>query len=115
MHQRIIKGGNVTAGRVSGRDCDKFAWTGLTAEKSKRVDAPVVIEFPYSLECKLARHIASGSHTMFVGEIVGMVADSEVLGQNQLPDIEKVKPMLWGSFESMSYYGIGANLTKMEQ
>jgi hypothetical protein len=33
---------------------------------------------------------------MFIGEIVGMVADSEVLNPNQLPDIEKVRPMLFG-------------------
>jgi len=38
---------------------------------------------------------------MFIGEIIGMVADSEVLNPNQLPDIEKVRPMLWGSFGSI--------------
>jgi hypothetical protein len=47
---------------------------------------------------------------MFIGKIVGMVADSEVLNPNQLPDIEKVRPMLWGSFGSMAYYTIGDKL-----
>jgi hypothetical protein len=47
---------------------------------------------------------------MFIGEIVGMVADSEVLSANQLPDIEKVRPMLWGSFGSMAYYKVGDKL-----
>ena len=49
-------------------------------------------------------------HTMFIGEIVGMVADSEVLNAKQLPDMEKVRPMVWGSFGSMAYYNIGNKL-----
>jgi len=39
-----------------------------------------------------------------------MVADSEVLSPYQLPDIEKVRPMLWGSFGSVAYYNIGDKL-----
>ncbi len=98
------------AGLVSGRECDKFKETRLTPEKSKLVNAPVVKEFPYALECNLIRQVDLGLHTMFIGEIVGMVADSEVLSPNQLPDIEKVRPMLWGSFGSMAYFSIGEKL-----
>jgi hypothetical protein len=47
---------------------------------------------------------------MFIGEIAGIVADSEALNPNQLPDIEKVRPLLFGSFGSMAYYGIGDKL-----
>jgi len=97
-------------GMVSGRENDKFKETGLTPEKSKLVNAPVVKEFPYSLECKLIRQVNLGSHTMFIGEIAGMMADSEVLNPKQLPDIEKVRPLLWGSFGSMAYYNIGNKL-----
>jgi len=97
-------------GMVSGREYDKFKVTGLTPEKSKLVNAPIVHEFPYSLECKLLRQVDLGSHTMFIGEIVGIVADSEVLNPKQLPDIEKVRPMLWGSFGSQAYYNIGNKL-----
>jgi flavin reductase (DIM6/NTAB) family NADH-FMN oxidoreductase RutF len=97
-------------GIVSGRDCDKFKETGLTPEKSKLINAPIVKEFPYTLECNLVKQIDLGLHTMFIGEIVGMVADSEILNPNQVPDIEKVRPMLWGCFGSMAYYGIGGKL-----
>ncbi len=97
-------------GLVSGREHDKFKETHLTPEKSKLVNAPLVVEFPYSLECRLVRQVELGLHTMFVGEIVGMVAESEVLSPRQLPDIEKVRPMLWGSFGTMGYYGIGDKL-----
>lgn len=97
-------------GIVSGKEHDKFRETGLTPEKSKLVNAPIVIEFPYALECKLIKQIDLGMHTMFIGEIVGMIADSEVLNSNQLPDIEKVRPMLFGSFGNMAYYNIGDKL-----
>jgi flavin reductase (DIM6/NTAB) family NADH-FMN oxidoreductase RutF len=97
-------------GLVSGREFDKFRETRLTPEKSKMVNAPIVKEFPYALECKLIRQVDCGLHTMFIGEIVGMVADDEVLNANQLPDIEKVRPMLFGSFGNMAYYSVGAKL-----
>jgi flavin reductase (DIM6/NTAB) family NADH-FMN oxidoreductase RutF len=97
-------------GIVSGKSHDKFKEARLTPVKSELVDAPIVNEFPYALECKLINRVEIGTHTMFIGEIVGIVADSDVLGQNGLPDIEKVRPMLWGSFGSMAYYGIGGKL-----
>ena len=99
-------------GIVSGKNYDKFKETGLTPERSAHVNAPTVKEFPYALECKLIKHISLGSHMLFIGEIIGMLADSEILGPNQLPDIEKVRPMLWGSFGNMSYYGVGEKLGK---
>jgi flavin reductase (DIM6/NTAB) family NADH-FMN oxidoreductase RutF len=98
------------AGMVSGKKHDKFAETGLTPEKSRLVNAPIVKEFPYALECRLHSQVELGLHTMFVGEIVGLVADGEALNPNRLPDIEKVRPLLWGSMGSNAYYGIGARL-----
>ncbi|MEI6575376.1 MAG: flavin reductase family protein [Bacteroidota bacterium] len=97
-------------GIVSGRDHDKFKETGLKAVKSKLINAPLVDEFPYALECKLIREVNLGTHTMFIGEIVGMVADSEMLTPGKLPDIELVRPMLYGSAGNMAYYGIGEKL-----
>ena len=99
-------------GLISGKKRDKFAEASLTPERSSLVDAPFVREFPYALECKLVEQVSLGSHVMFVGEIVGMIADSEVLGPDQLPDIEKVRPLLFGSFGSQAYYGVGENLGK---
>lgn len=97
-------------GMASGREYDKFKETGLTVEKSELVNAPIVKEFPYALECKLIRQVALGSHMMFIGEIVGIAADGEVLSSKQFPDIEKVRPILWGSSGSAAYYTIGEKL-----
>jgi flavin reductase (DIM6/NTAB) family NADH-FMN oxidoreductase RutF len=98
------------AGLVSGKTHDKFKEAGLTPEKSGRVNAPLVAEFPYALECKLLQMVELGLHTMFIGEIVGLVADDGVLSEKRIPDIEKVRPLVFGSFGTMSYYGIGRKI-----
>lgn len=99
-------------GTVSGRDYDKFVETGLTQSKSEKVNAPIAAEFPYTLECRLFQHHKLGLHTIFIGEILGIVADEDVLGEKGLPDIEKVHPMIWGGMGSNNYYAVGERLGK---
>jgi flavin reductase (DIM6/NTAB) family NADH-FMN oxidoreductase RutF len=96
-------------GRVSGRDVDKFAQTGLTPVKSTLVDAPYVKEFPMVIECKLKQTVELGSHTMFIGEIMDVKADRSVLREEGAPDMEKLKPFVY-SPGSSKFYGIGKSL-----
>ncbi len=99
-------------GMVSGRDHDKFADTGLTPVKSEKVDAPIAAELPYSLECRLVQHHNLGLHTIFIGEIVGIQADSDVLNAMRLPDIEKTQAILWGGLGNNHYYAVGEKLAE---
>jgi flavin reductase (DIM6/NTAB) family NADH-FMN oxidoreductase RutF len=96
-------------GIASGREVDKFEVCGLTPVKSSIVDAPYIAEFSLILECNVLRIIELGLHTQFVGEIMDVKSDNEVLTQSGLPDIKKVKPII---FEpgNRSYYGLGNNL-----
>ena len=93
-------------GTVSGRNVDKFSQAGLSSIKSDLVDAPYVKEFPLVLECKLIHTIEIGLHTQFIGEIMDVKADEFVLKENELTDIEKLKPVIFAP-DSSSYYGIG--------
>ncbi len=97
-------------GIISGQQKDKFALAHWTSVPSTLVNAPLVEEFPYALECQLLQEIPLGSHSMFVGEIKGIYASEDCLGINQLPDLEKVRPILYGSFGSNCYYGHGEKL-----
>lgn len=99
-------------GVVSGRDRDKFADTGLTALTSTKVRAPIAAELPFALECKLAAHHKLGQHTLFVGEIVGILADEDVLGARGVPDIEKTDAILWGGFGNRHYFAVGDKLIR---
>ena len=97
-------------GIASGRNEDKFAVSGLTPVKSDLVNAPYVKEFPFVLECKVIHHYKIGLHTQFIGEILDIKVDEEVLGEKGA-DITKIKPVLWAP-DSRSYYGIGRFLGK---
>ena len=97
------------AGTWSGREADKFAMGGLTAAASERVDAPYVAELPLVLACRLREAHELGLHTLFVGEIVDVLADEEILGPNGLPDVERLRPLTWASGNG-AYYGVGARL-----
>ena len=98
-------------GIVSGKREDKFSSSGLTAVKSDLVDAPYVEEFPLVLECALLRTSKIGSHTQFIGEIMDVKVNESVIGEDGLPDIKKVRPVLFAP-ESRAYYGVGEYLGK---
>lgn len=98
-------------GIASGRDIDKFSVTGLTPVKSDLVDAPYVEEFPLILECKLVDTIKIGLHTRFIGEILDVKADPTILDENGLPDIEKLRPILYSPGNRV-YHGVGKCLGK---
>ncbi len=98
-------------GLASGKTEDKFAATGLTPVRSELVDAPCVQEFPLVLECRLVHTFELGLHTQFVGEILDVKADEEVLDAAGTPEMEKLLPILFAP-EVRSYYGIGRLLGK---
>jgi flavin reductase (DIM6/NTAB) family NADH-FMN oxidoreductase RutF len=75
-------------GIVSGNKVpDKVARAGLTAEKSERVDAPILAEFPITLECEFLRQTEDG----LVGRIVNVCADERVLDEGGQIDPAKVR------------------------
>jgi flavin reductase (DIM6/NTAB) family NADH-FMN oxidoreductase RutF len=98
-------------GIASGKNTDKFARTGLTPTKGDRVNAPYVAEFPVVLECELRHTFELGLHTQFVGEVMDVKAEDEVLGDDGMPDMEKVRPMLFAPV-SGHYYGVGGAVGK---
>jgi len=93
-------------GMVSGRTEDKFLTTKLTPVKSDIVDAPYVKEFPFVVECSVVQVVKVGSHTLFIGEIKDVKADETMLGADGMPEIDKIKPMVFDPV-NRSYYGIG--------
>jgi len=98
-------------GLYSGRDGDKFAATGLTPVKSERVDAPYVQEFPLALECRVLHTLEIGLHTQFIGEIVDVKAEENVLAEDGLPDVAKLQPIAFCPGER-GYYGVSPFVAK---
>jgi len=98
-------------GMASGRSVDKFAVAGLTAVRSELVDAPYAAEFPVVLECRLLQTVEIGLHTQFIGEILDVKADSGVLGDDGLPDIMKIRPLVYDTAHK-GYHGVGPLLDR---
>ena len=98
-------------GMVSGRNEDKFKAIRLTPVKGDIVNAPYVEEFPLVIECRLVQSIELGSHTQFIGEVMDVKADESVLGEGEVPDIEKLRPVIFTPV-SRNYYGIGSFVGK---
>jgi len=84
-------------GIASGKNTDKFRDTGLTPVRSDKVDAPYVGEFPLNLECIVIHTLEIGLHTQFIGEIVGIKADEDILNNKDIPLMEKVAPFVYGN------------------
>lgn len=76
-------------GIVSGyKEVDKIAKAGLTTVKSEFVNAPIINEFPMTVECNLLKFNEDG---ICIGEIVNISADESVLGEDGLIDPEKLQ------------------------
>lgn len=97
-------------GTASGKNTDKFSQLKLTPAKSSVVDAPYVEEFPLILECKLIHQQELGLHTLFVGQIMDIKANEEILTPQNLPDFEKLKPIIFDP-STFSYFATGAQLS----
>lgn len=98
-------------GMVSGKNVDKFQETGLTPVASGLVHAPIIEEFPLVLECRLAHTLELGLHTMFVGEIMDVKADSGILDANGVISVERLKPVSFAP-ESRIYNALGDTVLK---
>jgi flavin reductase (DIM6/NTAB) family NADH-FMN oxidoreductase RutF len=96
-------------GMVSGRTEDKFKRAKLTPVKGDHVNAPYVREFPLALECRVIHVIEIGLHTQFVGEILDVKAEENILRPDGLIEIEQAKPVLFEP-DTHRYFGTGACL-----
>ena len=75
-------------GVVSGKDHDKFAEQNLTAAAGSKVRAPLVMECPLNLECKVKEIIKLGSHDMFIAEIAAVQVSEEFIAESGRLDLE---------------------------
>lgn len=93
-------------GIATGEKVDKFAEAGWSAVKSDMVDAPYAAEIPFVMECKLIKTVELGLHTMFIGEVMDVKVEKQILGEDGQPDIKKLNPLAFAP-DNRKYYSIG--------
>lgn len=90
---------------------DKFERSGLHAVKSSRVDAPVIEEFPLTMECEMIEDADMYGERRIVGRIVNVIADEKVLDDKGKVDAAKLNPVMFDQFR-MGYYAVGEKIAQ---
>lgn len=94
-------------GMVSANDKpDKLEICGFHTYKSKNVDAPIIKEFPMTLECELIKYDRKTGHTF--AKIKNIVVEDSILTQGKV-DIKKLKPLIYDN-DTYEYYGVGRKI-----
>ncbi len=82
---------------------DKMEKAGFTAVKSEKVDAPVIEQFPVTMECKLVKFNEDGD---VVGEIVNVSAEQSVLDEKGRIDLGKLDLIIFDPVNA-AYRAVG--------
>ena len=94
--------GTVSANKVP----DKVKRVGFTITPSPNVDAPIINEYPLTLECKLIR-IEDG---IVVGKVINQSANESILTNGKV-DLSKLKPIVFDA-SALSYRSVGPIIGK---
>lgn len=91
----------------SGRDLDKFGSTGLHKGEACKVKAPVILESPVNIECRVRDRIPLGSHHMFLADVVHVTVDEEYMDAGGSFRLEKAGPIV---YSHGTYHAVGRAL-----
>ena len=94
-------------GIYTGAKVDKFEKCKLTKAESKEVSAPTIAEAPIALECRVFEVIHSGTHDIFMADIVNVSCDESLLDENGKIHFDKAKLIAYSHGE---YYALGRKL-----
>lgn len=94
-------------GIVSGNNVkDKFEKSGLHSTKSNFVDAPIIEEYPVTMECKFIEYQDDENGCGVIGEIVNISVDEKVLDEKGNIAVEKINAIMYDPFNH-GYYSVG--------
>lgn len=102
-------------GQVSGKDTDKFEDCHFTKLEASTVKAPLIKECPINIECVLKKIVTLGTHDLFIGELMAMHVDKEIL-VNDTVSFQNFHPVAyakgdyWSLGEVIGGYGFSKNL-----
>ena len=95
------------AGIYTGAKVDKFEKCGLTKAKSEVVSAPTIAEAPIALECRVFNVMESGTHDIFMADIVNVSCDESLMDEKDKICFDKAKLIAYSHGE---YYALGKKL-----
>ena len=80
-------------GIASGRNTpEKMEKTGWSIEKAPNVNAPLFLDFPMTLECRVKQKIDESETGFYlIAEIVNIICDEKYLAEDGKPDVAKME------------------------
>ena len=94
----------------SGRDYDKWKEMNLTRGKADSLSyAPVIVESPVNIECKVEEIKELGSHHMFIARVTGVQVDSKYMNESGKFELNDTNLVAYSHGE---YFDLGENLGK---
>ncbi|MBR1421416.1 MAG: flavin reductase [Selenomonadaceae bacterium] len=85
---------------------DKFLRSGMHAVRSSLVDAPIIEEYPLTLECKVVEIGQAINGFRVVGEILNVLADEKILDSKGKIDPTLIHAVAFDQFQN-GYYALG--------
>lgn len=98
----------VSANKIS----DKMSIAKVHITDGEIVNAPVIEEFPLTMECRVVNVTDELGETRVVGEVVNLIADDSILDDDGNVDLDKLRPITYDS-EQLTYRTIGGNVGKV--
>lgn len=104
--RRLVKAVDYCGVR-SGRDVDKFKEMKLTPGACECVKAPLIMECPVNIECRVAQMKELGSHHMFLASVERVHIASEYMDDKGRFDLNRSGLIVYSHGE---YYSLGEKL-----
>ena len=91
----------------SGKDMNKFEKCGITPIPSTAVSAPTLAESPLSIECKVFQVIESGTHDIFLADVVNVSCDEALIDERGRICLDRAHLIAYAHGE---YFALGKRL-----
>lgn len=94
-------------GVKSGKDEDKFENAKLTKGEAEKISAPIIMESPVNIECKVKQVLELGSHDMFLAEVVNVQVSDRYMDEKGTFHLEDSDLL---AYSHGRYYSLGEQL-----
>lgn len=96
-------------GIFTGAKVNKFEKCNLTRVPSKTVAPPTIAESPLALECRTFQRIESGTHDIFLADILSTSCDESIMDENGRLRLDKAGLI---SYAHGEYFALGKKVGK---
>jgi flavin reductase (DIM6/NTAB) family NADH-FMN oxidoreductase RutF len=94
-------------GVLSGGKVNKFERAGLTPARASKVKAPLVLESPVNIECRVTEVKPLGSHDLFLAKVLCIHADKKFMDNKGALRLDRAQLVCYSHGR---YYALGKEL-----